>query len=68
MVHFTGSHHGRPTIAAQAGGPAEEVSLELGGNNALVVLDDAATHGASPAMIGTRSSFHYQVLEACASR
>ncbi|WP_051759704.1 aldehyde dehydrogenase family protein [Herbidospora cretacea] len=58
MVHFTGSTTVGRAIAAQAGGLLKKVSLELGGNNALVVLDDADLEQA--AMIGAWSSFHYQ--------
>ncbi|GAB1818880.1 aldehyde dehydrogenase family protein [Herbidospora sp. RD11066] len=58
MVHFTGSTAVGRAIAAQAGGLLKKVSLELGGNNALVVLDDADLEQA--AMIGAWSSFHYQ--------
>ena len=50
-------HVGRE-IAATAGGLLKKVSLELGGNNALVVLDDADLEQAT--MIGAWSSFHYQ--------
>jgi benzaldehyde dehydrogenase (NAD) len=58
MVHFTGSTRVGARIAAAAGGLLRKVSLELGGNNALVVLDDAdADHAA---MLGAWSSFHYQ--------
>ncbi|MEV0716901.1 aldehyde dehydrogenase family protein [Asanoa sp. NPDC050611] len=58
MVHFTGSTTVGRSIAATAGGLLKKVSLELGGNNALVVLDDADLDQA--AMIGAWSSFHYQ--------
>ncbi|GIH26566.1 benzaldehyde dehydrogenase [Acrocarpospora phusangensis] len=58
MVHFTGSTTVGRAIAATAGGLLKKVSLELGGNNALVVLDDADLEQA--AMIGAWSSFHYQ--------
>jgi benzaldehyde dehydrogenase (NAD) len=58
MVHFTGSTKVGKQIAATAGGLLKKVSLELGGNNALVVLDDADLDQA--AMIGAWSSFHYQ--------
>ncbi|MET7396605.1 aldehyde dehydrogenase family protein [Dactylosporangium sp. NPDC005572] len=58
MVHFTGSTAVGRSIAATAGGLLKKVSLELGGNNALVVLDDADVEQA--AMIGAWSSFHYQ--------
>ncbi|HTJ31903.1 MAG TPA: aldehyde dehydrogenase family protein [Dactylosporangium sp.] len=58
MIHFTGSTTVGRAIAATAGGLLKKVSLELGGNNALVVLDDADLDQA--AMIGAWSSFHYQ--------
>jgi benzaldehyde dehydrogenase (NAD) len=58
MVHFTGSTAVGRDIARTAGGLLKKVSLELGGNNALVVLDDADVEQAT--MIGAWSSFHYQ--------
>jgi benzaldehyde dehydrogenase (NAD) len=58
MVHFTGSTQVGREIARTAGGLLKKVSLELGGNNALVVLDDADLEEA--AMIGAWSTFHYQ--------
>lgn len=58
MVHFTGSTAVGRQIAATAGGLLKKVSLELGGNNALIVLDDADLDQAT--MIGAWSSFHYQ--------
>ncbi|GAB3397524.1 benzaldehyde dehydrogenase [Humibacter soli] len=58
MVHFTGSTAVGSTIAGAAGRLLKKVSLELGGNNALVVLDDADVERA--AMLGAWSSFHYQ--------
>jgi benzaldehyde dehydrogenase (NAD) len=58
MIHFTGSTKVGRQIAATAGGLLKKVSLELGGNNALVVLDDADLEQAT--MIGAWSSFHYQ--------
>jgi benzaldehyde dehydrogenase (NAD) len=58
MVHFTGSTKVGRQIAQTAGGLLKKVSLELGGNNALVILDDADLDQA--AMIGAWSSFHYQ--------
>ncbi|QIQ01455.1 aldehyde dehydrogenase family protein [Streptomyces liangshanensis] len=58
MVHFTGSTAVGRDIARTAGSLLKKTSLELGGNNALVVLDDADTGQA--AMIGAWSSFHYQ--------
>jgi benzaldehyde dehydrogenase (NAD) len=58
MVHFTGSTAVGRQIAATAGGLLKKVSLELGGNNALLVLDDADIDQAT--MIGAWSAFHYQ--------
>jgi len=58
MIHFTGSTKVGREIAAVAGGLLKKVSLELGGNNALIVLDDADLDQAT--MIGAWSSFHYQ--------
>jgi benzaldehyde dehydrogenase (NAD) len=58
MVHFTGSTHVGREIARTAGWLLKKVSLELGGNNALVILDDADLEQA--AMIGAWSTFHYQ--------
>ncbi|MHA7984473.1 aldehyde dehydrogenase family protein [Rathayibacter sp. CAU 1779] len=58
MVHFTGSTAVGSRIAATAGGLLKRVSLELGGNNALLVLDDADPDYAS--MLGAWSTFHYQ--------
>jgi benzaldehyde dehydrogenase (NAD) len=58
MIHFTGSTRVGRRIAQTAGGLLKKVSLELGGNNALIVLDDADLEQA--VMIGAWSSFHYQ--------
>jgi benzaldehyde dehydrogenase (NAD) len=58
MIHFTGSTSVGRQIAGTAGELLKKVSLELGGNNALIVLDDADVDQA--AMIGAWSSFHYQ--------
>lgn len=58
MIHFTGSSEVGAQIASTAGGMLKKVSLELGGNNAFVVLDDADVEAAS--MVGAWSSFHYQ--------
>ena len=41
MVSFTGSRSVGKQIAVTAGGELKHVSLEMGGKNALVVLDDA---------------------------
>src|SRR6202020_568604 len=40
MIHFTGSTAVGRQIAQTAGGLLEKVALGLGGNNALIVLDD----------------------------
>jgi benzaldehyde dehydrogenase (NAD) len=58
MIHFTGSSAVGSRIAEVAGKLLKRVSLELGGNNALVILDDADLDQA--AMIGAWSSWHYQ--------
>jgi benzaldehyde dehydrogenase (NAD) len=58
MIHFTGSTAVGRDIARTAGGLLKKVSLELGGNNALVVLDDADVEQAT--IIGAWSAFHYQ--------
>ncbi|MEY9962605.1 benzaldehyde dehydrogenase (NAD) [Streptacidiphilus sp. MAP12-16] len=58
MVHFTGSTTVGREIARATGSLLKKTSLELGGNNALVILDDADVDQA--AMIGAWSSFHYQ--------
>ncbi|MBM9502946.1 aldehyde dehydrogenase family protein [Actinacidiphila acididurans] len=58
MVHFTGSTAVGREIARTAGALLKKTSLELGGNNALVILDDADVTQAG--MIGAWSSFHYQ--------
>jgi benzaldehyde dehydrogenase (NAD) len=57
MIHFTGSSDVGRQIAMQAAGDFKRVSLELGGNNAFVVLDDADIDEAS--MVGAWSAFHY---------
>jgi benzaldehyde dehydrogenase (NAD) len=58
MIHFTGSSAVGRRIAEAAGRQLKRVSLELGGNNALVVLDDADL--ADAATIGAWSAWHYQ--------
>jgi benzaldehyde dehydrogenase (NAD) len=58
MVHFTGSTKTGRQIAEVAGRELKHVSLELGGDNALVVLEDADVDHA--AMIGAWSAYHYQ--------
>ena len=57
MIHFTGSSEVGREIAISAAGDLKRVSLELGGNNAFVVLDDADVDEAS--MVGAWSAFHY---------
>ena len=57
MIHFTGSSAVGREIAIQGAGDFKRVSLELGGNNAFVVLDDADVDAAS--MVGAWSAFHY---------
>jgi benzaldehyde dehydrogenase (NAD) len=58
MIHFTGSTRTGRQIAEVAGRELKHCSLELGGDNALVVLDDAELDYA--AMIGAWSAYHYQ--------
>jgi benzaldehyde dehydrogenase (NAD) len=58
MISFTGSTRAGKIVAATAAEHVKKVSLELGGNNALIVLDDADLEQAT--MIGAWSSFHYQ--------
>ncbi|GAA2076466.1 benzaldehyde dehydrogenase [Pseudolysinimonas kribbensis] len=58
MVHFTGSTAVGAKIAEVAGSQLKRVSLELGGNNSLTVLDDADLDTA--VMIGAWSTFHFQ--------
>jgi benzaldehyde dehydrogenase (NAD) len=57
MMRFTGSTEVGRLIAADLGRRLVRVSLELGGNAAIVVLDDADPEVAS--MVGAWSSFHY---------
>ena len=58
MIHLTGSTEVGMKMGEIAGRGLKKVSLELGGNNALVILDDADIENAS--MIGAWSSWHYQ--------
>ena len=58
MIHFTGSTRTGRKIAEVAGRELKHCSLELGGDNALLVLDDADVDHA--AMIGAWSAWHYQ--------
>lgn len=58
MVSFTGSTAVGREVGAAAGRTLKRVSLELGGNNALIVLDDADLESAARA--GAFSSFFHQ--------
>jgi benzaldehyde dehydrogenase (NAD) len=58
MVSFTGSTRAGRAIGATAGQMLKRVSLELGGNNPVVVLDDADLEGALAA--GAWGSFFHQ--------
>ncbi|WP_354639883.1 aldehyde dehydrogenase family protein [Kitasatospora camelliae] len=58
MIAFTGSTAVGRGIGAAAGGALKRVSLELGGNNALIVLDDADLEAAASA--GAWGSFFHQ--------
>jgi benzaldehyde dehydrogenase (NAD) len=58
MISFTGSTAVGREVGATAGRTLKRVSLELGGNNALIVLDDADLEVASSA--GAWSAFLHQ--------
>ncbi|WP_129767790.1 aldehyde dehydrogenase family protein [Streptomyces sp. L-9-10] len=58
MVSFTGSTRAGREIGSVAGGLLKRVSLELGGNNPYVVLDDADVEAAAGA--GAWGSFFHQ--------
>ena len=58
VVSFTGSTEVGRHVGALAGGLLKKVSLELGGNNAFVVCDDADLEAAASA--GAYSSFQFQ--------
>ncbi len=58
VVSFTGSTEVGRKVGALAGGLLKKVSLELGGNNPLVVLDDADIAAAASA--GAYASFQFQ--------
>ncbi|QCD59808.1 aldehyde dehydrogenase family protein [Streptomyces hawaiiensis] len=58
MVAFTGSTEAGRAVARVAGEGLKRVSLELGGKNSLVVLDDADVEAA--ALAGAVSTFGYQ--------
>src|SRR5690349_17635161 len=58
VVSFTGSTAAGRRVGELAGARLKRVSLELGGNNAFMVLDDADLDGAAAA--GAFSSFQFQ--------
>jgi benzaldehyde dehydrogenase (NAD) len=58
MVSFTGSTAAGKRVGELAGARLKKVSLELGGNNAFIVLDDADLAAATAA--GAFSSFQFQ--------
>ena len=58
LVSFTGSTAAGRRVGQLAGGLLKKVSLELGGNNAFIVLDDADLDAAASA--GAFSSFQFQ--------
>ncbi|HYM84466.1 MAG TPA: aldehyde dehydrogenase family protein [Candidatus Dormibacteraeota bacterium] len=58
MVSFTGSTEVGRLVGGLAGGLLKKVSLELGGNNPLIVLDDADVPAAASA--GAYASFQFQ--------
>ncbi|MGH2474854.1 MAG: aldehyde dehydrogenase family protein, partial [Candidatus Limnocylindrales bacterium] len=58
VVSFTGSTAVGRRVGQLAGGMLKKVSLELGGNNAFIVLDDADLEAATAA--GAFSAFQFQ--------
>ncbi|MFL5777639.1 MAG: aldehyde dehydrogenase family protein [Chloroflexota bacterium] len=58
MVSFTGSTAAGRRVGELAGGRLKKVSLELGGNNAFIVLEDADLDAATAA--GAFSAFQFQ--------
>lgn len=58
MISFTGSTTVGRQVGAEAGRTLKRVSLELGGNNAMIVLDDADLDAASSA--GAWGAFLHQ--------
>ncbi|HEX3779869.1 MAG TPA: aldehyde dehydrogenase family protein [Pseudonocardiaceae bacterium] len=58
MISFTGSTRAGKLVGQAAAANLKKVSLELGGNNALIVLDDADVAAASS--IGAWGSFFHQ--------
>jgi benzaldehyde dehydrogenase (NAD) len=58
LVSFTGSTEVGRHVGSLAGGLLKKVSLELGGNNAFIICDDADLEAAASA--GAYSSFQFQ--------
>ncbi|MFF1443094.1 aldehyde dehydrogenase family protein [Streptomyces sp. NPDC058295] len=58
MVSFTGSTEAGRAVARMAGEGLKRVSLELGGKNSIIVLEDADVEAAATA--GAAGSFGYQ--------
>jgi benzaldehyde dehydrogenase (NAD) len=58
LVAFTGSTAAGRRVGSLAGGLLKKVALELGGNNALLVLDDADLEAAASA--GAYAAFQFQ--------
>jgi benzaldehyde dehydrogenase (NAD) len=58
MISFTGSTEAGRRVGSLAGGLLKKVSLELGGNNAFVVTDDADLEAAASA--GAYGTFQFQ--------
>jgi benzaldehyde dehydrogenase (NAD) len=58
LVSFTGSTEVGRRVGSLAGGLLKKVSLELGGNNAFVICDDADLEAAASA--GAYASFQFQ--------
>ena len=58
MISFTGSTRAGRQVGSIAGGQLKRVSLELGGNNPYIVLDDADIEAAASA--GAWGAFFHQ--------
>jgi acyl-CoA reductase-like NAD-dependent aldehyde dehydrogenase len=62
-VTFTGSVAGGKSVATAAGADLKRVTLELGGNDAAILLSDADLGAAVPALLGTA---FFNTGQACA--
>jgi acyl-CoA reductase-like NAD-dependent aldehyde dehydrogenase len=62
-VTFTGSVAGGKSVAVSAAADLKRVTLELGGNDAAILLPDADLAGAVPALLGTA---FFNTGQACA--